>query len=124
MRSLRWLLPMLVIVLGLPAAALPAAAHAILVESTPAAGSQVEGPSVAFSLRYNSRIDKARSRLTLTGPDKSEIVLTIAAGGSEDILTSDAQVTPGAYKLHWQVLAIDGHITRGDVAFAVTASTQ
>ncbi|HLY57677.1 MAG TPA: copper resistance CopC family protein [Stellaceae bacterium] len=123
MRSLRWLLPMLVIVLGPPAAA-PAAAHAILVESTPAVDSTVAGPSVAFSLRYNSRIDKARSRLTLTAPDKSETVLTISPDGPEDILASEAELTPGAYRLRWQVLAIDGHITRGDVRFTVTASAQ
>jgi hypothetical protein len=28
-------------------------------------------------------------------------------------------LTPGVYVLRWQVLAIDGHITRGDVPFTV-----
>jgi len=28
---------------------------------------------------------------------------------------------PGAWRLRWQVLALDGHITRGDVPFAIRA---
>ncbi|MFI4981818.1 MAG: copper resistance protein CopC, partial [Nevskiales bacterium] len=28
--------------------------------------------------------------------------------------------TPGAYVVRWQVLSVDGHITRGDVPFTVT----
>jgi copper resistance protein C len=29
-------------------------------------------------------------------------------------------MAPGSYSVRWQVLAIDGHITRGDVPFTVT----
>ena len=32
-----------------------------------------------MSFRYNSRIDRARSRLTLTSPDHSQSVLKISA---------------------------------------------
>jgi methionine-rich copper-binding protein CopC len=28
---------------------------------------------------------------------------------------------PGKYRIRWQVLALDGHITRGDIPFIVTA---
>jgi methionine-rich copper-binding protein CopC len=28
-------------------------------------------------------------------------------------------LAPGAWRLRWQVLATDGHITRGDIAFTV-----
>jgi methionine-rich copper-binding protein CopC len=100
-----------------PAAAV---AHAILLESTPAAHGTVPQGSVLFHLRYNSRIDAARSRLTLTRPDHSRAVLSIAAGHQEDILEASAPLAPGAYSLRWQVLAIDGHITRGDLPFSVT----
>ena len=37
-----------------------------------------------------------------------------------DLLTGRAELVPGSYVLHWQVLAVDGHITRGDVPFTVT----
>ena len=39
--------------------------------------------------------------------------------GPPDLLTSTVTLTPGVYVLRWQVLAIDGHITRGDVPFTV-----
>ncbi len=98
----------------------PAFAHAILVESTPAPNGAVAGPAVGISLRYNSRIDKMRSKLTLTLPDKSERTLPIASDGPPDIILTKAELVSGTYSLRWQVLAIDGHITRGDVPFQVT----
>ena len=36
-----------------------------------------------------------------------------------DVLTAHAELAAGAYVLRWQVLAIDGHITRGEVPFRV-----
>lgn len=101
-----------------------AEAHAILVQSTPAADGKVAGPHLVFSLRYNSRIDKARSRLQLIKPDKSQITLGIAPDGPEDVLTTTATLDPGAYTLRWQVLAIDGHITHGILPFTVTAGAK
>ncbi|GGF06815.1 copper resistance protein [Aliidongia dinghuensis] len=106
----------LFLALGAP---LPAFAHAILMASTPAVNGTAEGPDVSFDLRFNSRIDHKRSRLTLTLPDRSQQVLPIAEDGPEDQLTTKAALKPGAYTLRWQVLAIDGHITRGDVPFTV-----
>jgi copper resistance protein C len=108
---------MAVLLLGL--APVPAMAHAILMESAPAVNATAKGPDVAFDLRFNSRIDHERSRLTLTLPDQSQQVLPISADSPEDKLDTKASLTPGAYTLRWQVLAIDGHITRGDVPFTV-----
>ena len=107
---------------GLAAAVLfPAVAHAhaILEESSPAAGARVAAGHVALLFRYNSRIDRTRSRLTLIRPDKSRDTLPIDADGPPDMLTASATLTPGEYIVRWQVLAIDGHITRGDVPLTV-----
>ncbi len=102
-------------------APLSASAHAILLASTPQAGAEVPAGRVVMSFRYNSRIDHARSRLTLTDPNHDRSVLKIIASGGPDTLECDAQMTtPGAYIVRWQVLATDGHITRGDVPFIVT----
>jgi copper resistance protein C len=95
-------------------------AHAILVASQPPAGGSVAAGPIAMEFRYNSRIDRGRSRLTLTRPDHSQTVLTIAPDGPPDLLTTNAVLTEGAYTVRWQVLAVDGHITRGDVPFTVT----
>ncbi len=106
------------------AALMPAAAqaHAVLLDSTPPLGGRVKAGTIAFRLRFNSRIDAVRSRLTLIWPDKTTNPLHIEADGAGDIFTAVATLRPGSYVLRWQVLALDGHITRGDVPFTVTAA--
>ena len=98
-----------------------AQAHAILEDSQPPARGSVPAGMVTLRFRYNSRVDRARSRLTLTRPDHSQVVLRIDPDGPPDIMTAQAELAPGTYSVRWQVLAIDGHITRGDVPFTVTA---
>lgn len=97
----------------------PAWAHAILMESKPAVHSSVKGPDVVIWLRFNVRVDGSRSRLHLVAPDGSQQNLSLARQSSPDILQSQASLKPGAYKLQWQVLASDGHMSRGEVPFTV-----
>jgi len=97
--------------------------HAILKESRPAVNAKVPGPDVPIMLRYNVRIDAKLSKLQLQNPDNSIHDLTIDSQSSPDTLNSKATgLAPGAYKIRWQVLAPDGHITRGEVPFTVTGS--
>ena len=98
----------------------PALAHAILVASQPRIGGTVPPGPVSIEFRFNSRIDHARSRLRLIRPDHSQSVLSLLPDSAEDVLAARADLTPGAYTLRWQVLAVDGHITRGDVPFMVS----
>ena len=106
------------VLLGFLFASASARAHAILTHSEPAAGSSLPLGKVLMSFRYNSRIDRARSRLILTRPDHSQAVLQISIDGPPDMLQTSADLTvPGAYVVRWQVLSVDGHITRGDVPF-------
>ena len=107
------------VVLATVLATQPAVAHAILVASHPPMGGNVPAGRVAFDLHYNSRIDRGRSRLTLMRPDGSQSVLPIDRAGAPDELDAIATLTQGRYTLRWQVLAIDGHITRGDLPFSV-----
>jgi len=98
-----------------------AVAHAILLESTPAINATVAGPSVPIRLRFNVRIDATRSRLTLVKTDASTQLLTLAKDAPADTLITQAQtLSPGDYRIRWQALATDGHITRGEIPFKVT----
>jgi methionine-rich copper-binding protein CopC len=91
--------------------------HAILLSAAPAFNETVSATSVQVRLRFNSRIDVKRSRLILVLPGGRERVLT-AGQPSPDTVSSDAAtLIPGSYILRWQVLAEDGHITRGEVPF-------
>jgi copper resistance protein C len=101
----------------------PAAAHAVLLESRPALKSSVSGPNIPIKLRFNVRIDALRSRLTLIHPDGSSQSLQISKGTPADTLLTEATgLAAGTYRLRWQVLASDGHITRGEIPFTVTPS--
>lgn len=98
-----------------------ALAHAILLESSPAANAKITGPNVPIKLRFNVRIDVSRSRLVLVRPDGSQQPLAIKKEAPADIVAADAAgLTPGEHRLLWQVLASDGHITRGEVVFTVS----
>jgi len=98
--------------------ALPASAHAILLGATPAANQVVTGRNIPVELHFNSRIDGKRSRLALMGPDGHERALPIDGQPSPDTLTAKTgSLPPGSYVILWQVLAEDGHITRGELPF-------
>jgi methionine-rich copper-binding protein CopC len=102
-------------------AAPPALAHAVLMDSTPAANAHVAAGPLAITLRYNSRIDARRSKVTLTAPNGATARLDTKAGRTPEVLQANIAVAPGDYKLRWQVLAVDGHITRGTLPFTVDA---
>jgi methionine-rich copper-binding protein CopC len=95
-------------------------AHAIALSTTPAQNEAVNGPDVTVKLRFNSRIDAKRSMLVLVMPKGQHRVLAIEQATPPDSLVSEAKgLNSGSYILRWQVLAADGHITRGEVPFSV-----
>ena len=98
-------------------------AHAVLKSSSPAPDSTVTGPDVPVVLKYNVRVDAARSKVQLLHPDNRVTDLPLDKQTAADTLATKATgLTPGAYKIQWQVLAPDGHITRGMVSFTVKAA--
>lgn len=97
--------------------------HAILVRSTPADQAIVHSHRVDLTLNYNARIDARRSSLTLTGPGEKTVPVQIERSNTPGELKAAAgNLANGTYRVHWQVLASDGHITRGDFAFTVDAN--
>jgi methionine-rich copper-binding protein CopC len=115
------LLRLVSILAGLAALGGSALAHALVIGSTPRAESVVTGEALAVEIRFNSRIDAARSHLKLFKIDGDAVALPLADAGSEDLLKSSASgLTPGRYRLHWQTLGPDGHISQGDIPFSVS----
>ena len=111
----------LIIVVGVFTFVSTAHSHAIVLSATPAPDEVLSGPDVQVKLRFNSRIDAKRSRLILVTPDGEQRTLIISSEtSSPDALSSQAKsLRGGSYVLRWQVLASDGHITRGEVPFRV-----
>jgi hypothetical protein len=107
-----------VLLLALPRT--PAGAHAIIIAAVPAPGAVLHTDGLPVRLRFNSRLDLARSRLTLTRPDASTTALPLDASAGPDLLAAELHgLAAGQYRLRWQVLGIDGHITRGDILFEI-----
>ena len=90
-------------------------AHALLISS------KVEGHEVV--LRYNGRVDAARSRLTVIKPDGSEVQKVECEAGEDQATLKGhlGAIEPGSYILRWEVLSVDGHISRGDQALVLPA---
>jgi methionine-rich copper-binding protein CopC len=97
----------------------PAAAHAILIDSFPAPLGHVPAGHLSLKFRYNSRIDAGRSKLTLKQGDETGQRLSVTPSDKPDLLQAELDLQPGSYTVSWQVLATDGHITRGTVPFTV-----
>ena len=105
------------LLLGLPEFA---QAHAIVLSSTPKPGAVLRASDISVELQFNSRIDHAHSRLTLVEPDSRKIELVLLPEARPEVLQGHTVIdVPGSYRLRWQVLSIDGHITRGDINFTV-----
>ena len=98
-------------------------AHAVLKQTRPTANSQVAGPDVPIMLKFNVRVDGKLSKIQLLNPDSSTTDLQLEEQTAADTLNAKATgLKAGAYKIRWQVLAPDGHITRGEVPFTVSGS--
>jgi copper resistance protein C len=120
-RSPRWFAgAVLLFAVTMAASPSRALAHAVLLSSTPQKNAFVSGPDITINLKYNSRVDGARSTLSLLKPDGTIEKIDAPAQPAPDVLSTTGRgLTKGAYVLRWQVLASDGHITRGEVPFKV-----
>jgi len=93
--------------------------HAILVASSPQANSFVTGPKIDITLKFNVRVDSTRSLIRLVSADGTSTTLPLLPEKVSNVIAATASdVKPGKYKLAWQVLASDGHISRGEVPFS------
>jgi methionine-rich copper-binding protein CopC len=120
-RVTSWLAAAVITICGIATLAPRVAwAHAVLVSAQPAENSTVTGPDVAVLLKYNSRVDIEHSTLTLLAPDGRLGKVAIGSQPAPGVLSARLTgLVKGLYELRWQVLAIDGHVTRGKVLFQI-----
>src|SRR4051812_13494723 len=85
----------------------PPAAH-------PRAGASRRAARRRFPLPFTTPTAHARSRLLLVGPEGAQLPLELAPELEPTLvgaaLDPAAALPPGAWRLRWQVLAVDGHI--------------
>ena len=108
--------------------AISASAHAIVLESVPAHDAVLVRPPERAMLRFNSKIEKRLTRVTLAAGGGTPRRLSIVSDGGGDDLEPDRIVIPlgplppGRYVIRYKVLSADGHVTEGALRFTVSAS--
>ncbi len=103
-----------------------AGAHAIVLESVPARDAVLHHAPERVVLRFNSKIEKRLSRITLAAGTAAPVPVSIVTDGPDGDAQPDRLVvplrplSPGRYVLRYKVLSADGHITEGALRFTVT----
>ena len=118
--AVRRLLP-LALLLGAPALA---AAHAIVLDSSPRHDAVLAEPPARLTLRFNSRIEAALSRVTIESPGAGARPRALHVEGTEGadrLVVPLEPLAPGVYVVRYRVLAADGHVTEGALRFTVKA---
>ena len=105
----------------------PAAAHAIVLESAPTPDAVLARPPERVILRFNSKIEKRLTRVTLAASGGTPRPMSIASIGRGDDQAPDRIVVPlnplppGRYVIRYRVLSADGHVTEGALRFTLNA---
>ncbi len=97
-----------------------AAGHAHLISSDPATGATVAAPK-AVTLNFSEKLEKKFSGADLTkdGAPLSSHSELEPKGGKTLVVSPGAPLSAGAYTVSWHAVSVDGHRTKGEVAFTV-----
>jgi len=102
-------------------------AHPIVIESSPAHDAVLTHSPEKVTLRFNSKIEKRLTRVTITRSDGRSVPLAVASDASRES-TTDRLVIPlrplpaGTYVVRYKILAADGHVTQGALRFTVNGA--
>jgi copper resistance protein C len=98
-----------------------AAAHSLLLESTPAAGATLSTAPRELMLRFNNRIEKTLSRVRLLDDRGSAqpVALTAGTAPADRLTATLPALGPGRWRVEWQVLSTDGHVVSGRFDFKI-----
>lgn len=105
------------------ATALPAAAHAAIVDSTPAEGETLTALPAAFSVTANEELLDVTGAadgfaLQVVGPDGLHYESGCPSVDGATLSLPASIGAPGEYELRYQVVSADGHSISGAIPFA------
>lgn len=121
MRLLRLIGAALVAAAAACITATPAAAHARLVRTDPAAGSTVAANLAAVALEFDDNVKLLPRALLVTGATGAPLTTAaprIVGGHVLEVALLD-RLVPGRYYVGWRVLSDDGHVVSGSFDFNV-----
>ena len=97
-----------------------AAAHAVLVSSSPADGSKLTQPPKEIRLLFNEAIVARFSSVTLTRSDGKKVQTGGASSNARDLVVSLPLLQPGKYQVRWQATSADSHRIQGSFGFEIS----
>jgi methionine-rich copper-binding protein CopC len=100
-------------------------AHAVLVSSTPKDNAVIKSSPERIILRFDARIEKRVSKVTLLTYKGEKVKLKIPSGGytegrPNELIVPIPKLKPGGYRFEYRVLATDGHLTPGLIRFTIS----
>ncbi len=121
----RSLFAMLLASIALALLVIPVAAHVVLVSATPVADSVIGQPPPVIKVRFDMAPETKFAAIHVLDARGQ-----VMAGGAATIDPSDPTIIAvpiphlpfGLYTVAWQALAPDGHLSKGNYAFTLTAS--
>lgn len=102
----------------LPATALslmlaaPVLAHPKLVTASPAADSTGPASSV-LTLAFSEKLSPGTASITLSPAPAGGVAIVDGADGQSLTVTPKTKLSPGSYKIDWNVIAANGHQSTG-----------
>jgi methionine-rich copper-binding protein CopC len=115
----------LALVLGVVATlalgAVRADAHAVLTGSSLGKGALAPDTAAPVTLTFNAGIESGLTKVVLRGAGDDRALATHAGAKASEVVVDVPALPPGAYALHYKVLAVDGHVTESVLRFKVAA---
>lgn len=96
-------------------------AHAHLKSQSPAADSTVSAPA-ELRLVFSEGVEATFTKVTLSKDGNNVPVKSLATEGSDKktlVVTPQAPLTAGAYKVEWHAVSVDTHKSEGAYSFKV-----
>ncbi len=99
----------------------PTRPHIELIASEPAEGDTLTSELELIRLTFSGSIEEALSEIRLAGPMGLDLSLEARADPTMDraLLADVPPLTPGAYRVAWRTVSVDGHAVSGSFVFFV-----
>jgi copper resistance protein C len=99
----------------------PAAAHARLTGSTPAAGSVVDEVPNSVTLEFNEPVEAEFGQLQVSGPDGARLDETPPTAEGTTVTSEIGTATSaGMHTIAFRVISADGHPVEGELTYEVS----
>lgn len=112
------------LVVALVATAGPAAAHAVVLSTSPEDGSVVDEAPQEISVTFNEPVTPSDEGTSLRSADGEVIPVDVAAADKSLVITPSEDLEEGTHLVGWRVTSDDGHPISGAFTFSIGAETE